>query len=103
MCQGHPVYCGKVNPVFYAICEAHALCVSALFFLSATGKGIRIEYQTITLHAVARGDASPKVYCQLSENTEDLNDNEEESENNDAMRELNLVPSDPSSGKIRVS
>ncbi|KIK59797.1 hypothetical protein GYMLUDRAFT_59920 [Collybiopsis luxurians FD-317 M1] len=40
---------------------------SVLIFMSKTGKGFQIEYPSITLHAVSRGDTSPSIYCQLDE------------------------------------
>ncbi|GJJ08549.1 hypothetical protein Clacol_002767 [Clathrus columnatus] len=68
---------------------------SSLFFFSATGRGIQVEYPTITLHAVARGDSVPKVYCQLSE--KEVQSDNEGDEQDDGMRELNLIPTEPSS------
>ncbi|KAF7297148.1 hypothetical protein MIND_00947800 [Mycena indigotica] len=56
---------------------------SVLVFMSTTGCGFQIEYPTITLHAVSRGDAGPSIYCQL----DDPSDNDA-----DNMRELNILP-----------
>ncbi|KAJ3735432.1 regulator of volume decrease after cellular swelling-domain-containing protein [Lentinula guzmanii] len=42
---------------------------SVLIFMSKTGKGFQIEYPSITLHAVSRGDTPPSIYCQLDESS----------------------------------
>ncbi|KAJ4480669.1 regulator of volume decrease after cellular swelling-domain-containing protein [Lentinula edodes] len=94
---------------------------SVLIFMSKTGKGFQIEYPSITLHAVSRGDTPPSIYCQLDESSakamemlvdpetlktngnvknpstdesdeEDENEEEETQEDMD-MRVLNIVPS----------
>ncbi|KAJ3786150.1 regulator of volume decrease after cellular swelling-domain-containing protein [Lentinula aff. detonsa] len=43
--------------------------VFVLIFMSKTGKGFQIEYPSITLHAVSRGDTPPSIYCQLDESS----------------------------------
>ncbi len=83
--------------------------------MSKTGKGFQIEYPSITLHAVSRGDTSPSLYCQLDESsakvmkmavdeqppatngkptgeTDAEGDEEAEEEDEMAMRELNIIP-----------
>lgn len=47
------------------------------------------------MHAIARENSSSKVYCQLSDIS-----HEEETEEDDYMRELNLIPSSSSSGEF---
>ena len=37
--------------------------------MSKSGKGFQIEYPSITLHAVSKGDTSPSIYCQLDESS----------------------------------
>ncbi|KAJ3726088.1 regulator of volume decrease after cellular swelling-domain-containing protein [Lentinula raphanica] len=95
---------------------------SVLVFMSKTGKGFQIEYPSITLHAVSRGDTPPSIYCQLDEsfaktmsmlvdseqpktnghinetadeNTEEDEDEGEENEEPEDMdmRVLNIIPS----------
>jgi chloride channel, nucleotide-sensitive, 1A len=68
---------------------------SVLAFLSDTGKGIQIVYPTITLHAIARGEAGPTIYCQLDEGSQ--GDGAIETEEVQDMRELKLLPTDPAS------
>ncbi|KAI6155330.1 regulator of volume decrease after cellular swelling-domain-containing protein [Pisolithus tinctorius] len=67
---------------------------SALVFMSPTGRGFQIPYPAITLHAVSRPQgASPFIYCQLDEVT---NDTGGDLENVD-MRELTITPKNPAS------
>ncbi|KAF9069870.1 regulator of volume decrease after cellular swelling-domain-containing protein [Rhodocollybia butyracea] len=80
---------------------------SALIFMSNAGKGFQIEYPSITLHAVSRGDTPPSIYCQLDEtsakamkmlvepvtNGKTEEDDEEEEAEDDTMRELSIIPS----------
>ncbi|KAJ3738869.1 regulator of volume decrease after cellular swelling-domain-containing protein [Lentinula detonsa] len=76
---------------------------SVLIFMSKTGKGFQIEYPSITLHAVSRGDTPPSIYCQLDESSakamkiddqeaEDEAEEDEDEEDMD-MRVLNIIPS----------
>jgi len=66
---------------------------------STSSSGFQIEYPTITLHAVSRGESGPSIYCQLDESfgvsngTKADADGEEDAE----MRELNIVPQNASS------
>jgi chloride channel, nucleotide-sensitive, 1A len=70
--------------------------------MSNAGRGFEIQYPSITLHAVSRGERGPFVYCQLDESvvaTSAVPQAEEEEETTDAeMRELTIIPSDPASG-----
>ncbi|KAI0788060.1 regulator of volume decrease after cellular swelling-domain-containing protein [Fomes fomentarius] len=66
---------------------------SALVFLSVTGRGFQLDYPSITLHAISRAESGPTIYCQLDEPSAP----EEEDEDATAMRELVIVPKDPSS------
>ncbi|KAJ3758467.1 regulator of volume decrease after cellular swelling-domain-containing protein [Lentinula raphanica] len=68
---------------------------SVLVFMSKTGKGFQIEYPSITLHAVSRGDTPPSIYCQLDESfAKTMNEGEENEEPEDMdMRVLNIIPS----------
>ncbi|EDR08499.1 uncharacterized protein LACBIDRAFT_297232 [Laccaria bicolor S238N-H82] len=63
---------------------------SVLVFMSSAGHGFQIEYPAITLHAVSRADSRPSIYCQLDEayGRDVAASNEDE----DDMRELNIVP-----------
>ncbi|KIK10240.1 hypothetical protein K443DRAFT_670864 [Laccaria amethystina LaAM-08-1] len=63
---------------------------SVLVFMSFAGQGFQIEYPAITLHAVSRSDSRPSIYCQLDEayGQDVTASNEDE----DDMRELNIVP-----------
>ncbi|KAJ3887344.1 regulator of volume decrease after cellular swelling-domain-containing protein, partial [Lentinula edodes] len=65
---------------------------SVLIFMSKTGKGFQIEYPSITLHAVSRGDTPPSIYCQLDESSAKAMEMLETQEDMD-MRVLNIVPS----------
>ncbi|KAI0774969.1 regulator of volume decrease after cellular swelling-domain-containing protein [Trametes elegans] len=72
---------------------------SHLVFLSATGRGFQVEYPSITLHAISRGEKGPSIYCQLdegapaAENGQPQNGEEEDVSD---MRELTILPKDPS-------
>jgi len=70
---------------------------SILAFVSETGKGFQVDYPTITLHAIARGDTGPSIYCQLDENPQNQDGQANDSEEIPDMRELRLLPTDPSS------
>ncbi|KAI0033098.1 regulator of volume decrease after cellular swelling-domain-containing protein [Vararia minispora EC-137] len=71
---------------------------SALVFFSATGRGFQIPYPSITLHAVARAEQGPYIYCQLdesvAENAEPSGDDEQEVM---GMRELSIAAPSTSS------
>lgn len=62
-----------------------------------TGRGFQVDYPSITLHAISRAESGPTIYCQLDEPSAP----EEEDEDATAMRELVIVPKDPSSRKSR--
>ncbi|TFK40215.1 regulator of volume decrease after cellular swelling-domain-containing protein [Crucibulum laeve] len=71
---------------------------SVLAFMSTTGRGFQIEYPTITLHAISRGD-TPSIYCQLDESAteEDPAAIQAEEDGVSDMRELSIVPRSPES------
>lgn len=66
--------------------------------MSATGRGFQLEYPSITLHAISRGEQGPSIYCQLddtvnaAENAKPQNDEEDVAD----MSELTILPKDPS-------
>lgn len=68
-------------------------------FMSSSGRGIQLEYPTITLHAVSRAAAGPSIYCQLDENPGNVEQKADVGDEEDVtpMRELNIVPKDASS------
>ncbi|KAF8896517.1 regulator of volume decrease after cellular swelling-domain-containing protein [Infundibulicybe gibba] len=67
---------------------------SVLAYVSDAGVGFQIAYPTITLHAVSRAGDAPAIYCQLDEQAPDA----PTADDTDApMRELTIVPQDPSS------
>ncbi|KAJ3567851.1 hypothetical protein NP233_g6089 [Leucocoprinus birnbaumii] len=68
---------------------------SVLVFFSASGRGFQVEYPSITLHAVSRGESGPSIYCQLDETHEQQNGVGEEEYSD--MRELSIIPSSPDS------
>jgi chloride channel, nucleotide-sensitive, 1A len=73
---------------------------SVLAFQSSSGRAFQIEYPSITLHAISRGDSGPFVYCQLDEPpATDAPPPDGEDEGDDAlgMRELSLTPQDSAS------
>ncbi|KAL1754627.1 regulator of volume decrease after cellular swelling-domain-containing protein [Schizophyllum commune] len=67
---------------------------NALFFMSASGRGLQIDYPTITLHAISRAESGPCVYCQLDDSVgaTTANGAAQESEEYTALRELSIVP-----------
>ncbi|KAI0249905.1 regulator of volume decrease after cellular swelling-domain-containing protein [Lactifluus subvellereus] len=69
---------------------------SVLAFQSSTGRAFQIEYPSITLHAISRGDSGPFVYCQLDEPPAA---DAPPPDGDDAlgMRELSLTPQDSTS------
>lgn len=74
---------------------------SVLVFMSVSGHGFQIEYPAITLHAVSRADSRPSIYCQLDEayGRDVAASNEDE----DDMRELNIVPQNADSRTLLIS
>lgn len=63
--------------------------------MAASGRGIQVEYPSITLHAISRAEAGPSIYCQLDETAglpaaEQVGDEEDK-----PMRELIIIPSAP--------
>ena len=60
------------------------------FQSSTTGRAFQIEYPSITLHAISRGESGPFVYCQLDDSPEVAVDGGEEDVL--PMRELSLTP-----------
>ncbi|KAF5359136.1 hypothetical protein D9756_003295 [Leucocoprinus leucothites] len=54
-----------------------------------------VEYPSITLHAVSRGESGPSIYCQLDESAGAQNGTGEEEYSE--MRELSIIPSAPDS------
>lgn len=85
-------YCVQLLSLWYFI----SFFFSVLAFLSETGKGFQIEYPTITLHAIARGEVEPTIYCQLDEALQGQGDGVETEEVQD-MRELKLTPTNAAS------
>lgn len=69
---------------------------SFLVFMSTTGRGFQVDYPTITLHAISRAEAGPSVYCQLDEPAA-ATEAPAEDEDASSMRELVILPKDPSS------
>ncbi|KAF9453482.1 hypothetical protein P691DRAFT_658575 [Macrolepiota fuliginosa MF-IS2] len=63
---------------------------SALVFFSASERGFQVEYPSITLHAVSRGEPGPSIYCQLDESN--TRENVVEEEEYSDMRELSIIP-----------
>ncbi|KAH8983183.1 regulator of volume decrease after cellular swelling-domain-containing protein [Lactarius akahatsu] len=57
---------------------------------STTGRAFQIEYPSITLHAISRGESGPFVYCQLDDSPATAADGDEDAE--PRMRELSLTP-----------
>lgn len=70
--------------------------------MSSTGKGLQVEYPSITLHAISRAENGPSIYCQLDESSPEAaaaTDDEEITE----MRELILVPKATESRKCHTN
>lgn len=69
--------------------------------MSSTGVGFQVPYPAITLHAIARPESGPSIYCQLDELTGEPGA-AESPENDEAsdMRELSIIPSNPASRKF---
>ncbi|KIP11057.1 hypothetical protein PHLGIDRAFT_21938 [Phlebiopsis gigantea 11061_1 CR5-6] len=72
-------------------CANGALYVieSALVFMSTTGRGFKVEYPSITLHAVSRAENGPSIYCQLDESSPEAPAEDDEVPD---MRELIIIP-----------
>ncbi|THH00094.1 hypothetical protein EW026_g2392 [Hermanssonia centrifuga] len=64
---------------------------SVLIFMSVTGRGIQVEYPSITLHAISRAESGPSIYCQLAEQATSSEAQQEEDETQE-MRELSINP-----------
>jgi nucleotide-sensitive chloride channel 1A len=62
------------------------------FQSSTTGRAFQIEYQSITLHAISRGESGPFVYCQLDDSPAVADGSEDAGEDVPPMRELSLTP-----------
>ncbi|KAI0636173.1 regulator of volume decrease after cellular swelling-domain-containing protein [Trametes polyzona] len=80
------------NGALYVI-ESH------LVFMSATGRGFQVEYPSITLHAISRGEKGPSIYCQLDDTPHPNENGQPEPENEEDladMRELTILPKDSS-------
>lgn len=75
--------------------------------MSSSGRGIQVEYPTITLHAVSRAESGPSIYCQLDETAGTTQQNAEPQPEDDdevsPMRELSIVPADATSCEFSVS
>lgn len=75
------------------LCTTYAyLYYSVLVFMSANGRGIQVEYPSITLHAISRADNKPSIYCQLDEQVPSTDAPAEGEEEDTNMRELIIVP-----------
>lgn len=70
---------------------------STLTFISSTGKGFELQYPSITLHAISRAESGHSIYCQIDETDENQRPFENEDEGFSVMRELNIIPQDPTS------
>lgn len=85
---------------------------------ATTGRGFKIDYPSITLHAVSRAGDRPSIYCQLDEETTaaaeqlshtnlngtvaedgdgdgDEEQAQEQEQDYSPMRELNIFPQNP--------
>lgn len=62
--------------------------------MSASGRGLQIDYPTITLHAISRAESGPCVYCQLDDSVgaPAANGAAQQSDEYTALRELSIVP-----------
>ena len=89
------------QPFLFSCSPATHHTSSVLVFMSLAGHGFQIEYPAITLHAVSRSDSRPSIYCQLDEayGQDVAASNEDE----DDMRELNIVPQNADSRALLVS
>ncbi|KAL4259323.1 pICln family protein [Pleurotus pulmonarius] len=71
---------------------------SVLVFMSPSGRGLQIEYPSITLHAISRSDTAPSIYCQLddavpSSHPAPKDQDQEDDDDVSEMREMNIIPS----------
>ncbi|KAF8274783.1 regulator of volume decrease after cellular swelling-domain-containing protein [Lactarius quietus] len=64
------------------------------FQSSTTGRAFQIEYPSITLHAISRGESGPFVYCQLDDSPAEADGGAGADAREDVprMRELSLTP-----------
>ncbi|KAI9001522.1 regulator of volume decrease after cellular swelling-domain-containing protein [Trametes punicea] len=69
---------------------------SHLVFMSASGRGFQVEYPSITLHAISRGEKGPSIYCQLDDAAATQIDEQPQNDDEDIppMRELSIIPKD---------
>ncbi|KAI0346198.1 hypothetical protein BDW22DRAFT_1388162 [Trametopsis cervina] len=65
---------------------------SVLIYMAASGRGIQIEYPSITLHAISRAETGPSIYCQLDESSPTAVGPAADDEDTMEMRELVIVP-----------
>lgn len=72
---------------------------SVLIYKSASGRGIQIEYPSITLHAISRAESGPSIYCQLDESVAPPDGKADDEEITD-MRELTIIPKAPTARKL---
>lgn len=97
--QGTLYVLTRYSPCHLKADRRNLLLNSVLIFMSDMGRGFQIEYPAITLHAVSRGERGPSIYCQLDEHAGEPNAVIQEDEQGDSeMRELTIIPADPTSG-----
>ena len=65
-----------------------------VFQSSTTGRAFQIEYPSITLHAISRGESGPFIYCQLDDSPVGADADADADADEDVlqMRELSLIP-----------
>jgi chloride channel, nucleotide-sensitive, 1A len=64
--------------------------------MAASGRGVQVEYPSITLHAISRAESGPSIYCQLDESSATPDGKADEEEAAD-MRELTIIPKEAAS------
>ncbi|KAI0350060.1 hypothetical protein OH77DRAFT_1431449 [Trametes cingulata] len=71
---------------------------SHLVFMAPSGRGFQVDYPSITLHAISRGEKGPSIYCQLDESVVAVENGQAQNEEKDLadMRELTILPQNPS-------
>ena len=66
-------------------------------FIGTDGRGFSVDYPTLILHAISRGEEGPLLYCQLDESigTEQADD-----EDVDGLREIKIKPASSESCEL---
>lgn len=85
----------------FSRCTTELRIYSVLIYMAASGRGIQVEYPSITLHAISRAESGPSIYCQLDESAPSPENSGDDVDTE--MRELTIVPQAPTARTLDVS